>query len=280
MDFGGNGFWLGRIYFAVAILTTSLTLILPTRAWAQFDQETFYVRQPEVEKGETEFEEHGAFFSGPSSEENLSQSHEIEATYGLTDRWQIMVEGLLEQPVHESLEGTEVETGAQYEIIKRKGDGFDLAFRAEYEAELEHDEADEILFGPILKYVWGRASTTFDAFFTGQVGPKTDTEGLGFQYNWQFRYQLNPRFGIGTEAFGNIEDLANAGSSNNQPHRVGPVLYINLGEEIQNSGAEREETEHEQKTEALEFNVAAGVLFGLTEVTSDVTFKVDAELEF
>lgn len=161
-------------------------------AWAQFDQESFNVRQPEVEKGETEIEEHGAFFSGPTTEEDLRQSHEIEATYGVTDRWQLIVEGLLEQPVHENLEGTEIEVGTQFEMIKRKGDGFDLAFRAEYEAELEHDEADEILFGPIMKYTLGRASTTFDAFFTGQVGSKADAASLGFQYNWQFKYELNP----------------------------------------------------------------------------------------
>ena len=48
----------------------------PVRASAQFDQESFYVRQPEVEKGETEIEEHGAFFSGPTTEESLGQSHE------------------------------------------------------------------------------------------------------------------------------------------------------------------------------------------------------------
>jgi hypothetical protein len=194
MGIEGSGSCLSRISFAIAILTTSFTLILPTQAWAQFDQESFYVRQPEVEKGKIEFEEHGAFFSGPSNEENLSQSHEIEATYGLTDRWQLIIEGLLEQPLHEDLQGTEIEVGGQYELIKRKGDGFDLAFRAEYEAELPQDEADKILFGPIEKYVWGRASTTLDAFFTGQVGPHVNTEGLGLQYNWQFRYQLNPRF--------------------------------------------------------------------------------------
>jgi hypothetical protein len=61
---------------------------------------------------------------------------------------------------------------------------------------------------------------------------------------------------------------------------VGPVLYINFGEEAETSGTEREETEHEQKTEAPELNLAAGVLFGLTDVTSDITFKLDAELEF
>jgi hypothetical protein len=67
-------------------------------------------------------------------------------------------------------------------MIKRKGDGFDLAFRTEYEAKLEHAQANEILFGPTMKYVQGRASTTFDAFFTRQVGDKADTDGLGFEY--------------------------------------------------------------------------------------------------
>ena len=279
----GSGPRWAKPWWAASMLLACVTLLAPVRASAQFDQESFYVRQPEVEQGVTEIEEHGAVFSGPTTEENLGQSHEIEATYGLTDRWQFMVEGFLEQPLHENLQGTEVEFGAQYEMIKRQGDGFDLAFRTEYEAELEHDEADAILFGPIIKYVQGRASTTFDAFFTGQVGPKADTEGLGLQYNWQFRYELNPRFALGVEAFGNIEDLTNPGSFNSQPHRVGPVIYINFGEETDGSIAEKresEETEHEQKTEEPELKVAAGILFGLTHVTSDVTYKLDAEVEF
>lgn len=60
-------------------------------------------------------------------------------------------------------------------------------------------------------------------------------------------------------------------------------VYINFGEEAESSIAEKqesEETEHEQKTEALELKLAAGVLFGLTDVTSDVTLKLDAEVEF
>jgi hypothetical protein len=164
------------------------------------------VRQPEVEKGKTEIEDHSAVLTGTNSTEDFRQSHEIEATYGLTDRWQLIVEGLLQQPLHGGLQGTEVEAGTQFEMIKREGDGFDLAFRTEYVAVLEHDEADEILFGPIIKYVKGRASTTFDAFFLGQIGDQADTEGLGFQYNWQAKYELNSRVGLGVEAFGEIED--------------------------------------------------------------------------
>jgi hypothetical protein len=60
------------------------------------------------------------------------------------------------------------------------------------------------------------------------------------------------------------------------------VIYLNFGEEeVSASGKrENEESEHEQKSEAPELKMAAGVLFGMTDATSDVTFKLDAELEF
>ena len=280
MDNTGTGSRWSRVLLAAAMLFTCVALLTPGPARAQ---DSFYVRQPEVEKGETEIEEHGAILAGTNATEDLRQSHEVEVTQGVTDRWQLMVEGLFEQPLHENLQATEVEVGTQFEMIKRKGDGFDLAFRTEYEAKLEHDQADEILFGPIVKYAQGRASTTFDAFFTGQVGDKADTDSLGFEYNWQLKYELNRRVGLGVEAFGEIKDLANPGSFNDQPHRAGPVIYLNFGEEEEISAAEKRESEvskHEQEPEAPEFKMAAGVLFGLTDVTSDVTFKLDAELEF
>jgi hypothetical protein len=56
------------------------------------------------------------------------------------------------------------------------------------------------------------------------------------------------------------------------------VHYLNFGEEEE--GFESGETAHLQKSEAPELKMAAGVLFGLTDATSDVTFKLDAELEF
>jgi hypothetical protein len=280
MDNEGTCASRSRVFWAAAIVFTCVTLLAPIRARAQ---DSFYVRQPEVEKGKVEIEDHSAVLTGTNSTEDFRQSHEIEATYGLTDRWEIIVEGLLQQPVHGGLQGTEIEAGTQVEMIKRQGDGVDLAFRTAYVAVLEYDEADEILFGPIIKYVTGRASTTFDAFFNNEIDEQADTRGLGFQYNWQAKYELNSRVGLGVEAFGEIEDLTNAGSFNDQRHRIGPVLYLNFAEEVDGPGAakrESEETEHEQRFEAPEFNVAAGVLLGLTDFTSDVTFKLDAELEF
>jgi hypothetical protein len=250
-------------------------LLIPMQASAQF-----YVRQPDVEKGETEFEEHGAIYAGPGDGEALRQSHEIEFKRGLTNSWQLIVEGFLEQPIGEDLQATEFEIGGQYELIKPQGDGFALAFRTLYSAA--KDAPDEILFGPLARYVQGRNSTTLNTFFVDQVGEHPQIDGLEFQYNWQFAHKLSHRVALGVEAFGEIQDLAHAGGLNDQSLRAGPVIYLNFGDEEAGSAKKQEgrETPEVQKSEALELKMAAGVLFGLTDATSDVTFKLDAELEF
>jgi len=58
---------------------------------------------------------------------------------------------------------------------------------------------------------------------------------------------------------------------------------LNFGEEAEGYATEKRESdegERERKSEAPELKMAAGVLFGLSDATSDVTFKLDAELEF
>jgi hypothetical protein len=67
--------------------------------WARF-----YVRSPEVSKGELEIEEHGAFYSGPGEDERLTQTHELEGKYGITERFEVILEGVFEQPRGEDFE--------------------------------------------------------------------------------------------------------------------------------------------------------------------------------
>jgi hypothetical protein len=57
----------------LAAATLCFLPLMPISAHAQF-----YVRQPDVDKGESEIEEHGAFYSGPGTDEQLDQSHEVE----------------------------------------------------------------------------------------------------------------------------------------------------------------------------------------------------------
>ena len=81
---------------------------------------------------------------------------------------------------------------------------------------------------------------------------------------------------LGLEAYSEIEDLAHAGSFEEQEHRAGPVIYFKLGEEEEKDALAAHEEDGPNKPE---WKLAAGALFGLSEATSDVTFKLDAEVE-
>ena len=216
----------------------------------------FYVNSPDVKKGETKIEEHGALYSGPGEDERLRQSHWVEFKHGFTDRFEVIVEGVFRQAIGESIEARRLELGGQYEIVERHGDGFGLAFRTLYEFALQAHIPDEILFGPLVKYVKGRDSATINAFFIGQFGDEAELEA-----KWRLKHEVNEKWGLGVEGYSEIEDLAHARSFDDQKHRLGPVAYLEFGEEPK-------------------WEFAAGALFGLSEATSDVTFKFDAEVKF
>jgi hypothetical protein len=221
----------------------------------------FYVRSPDVEKGEFKLEEHGAIYSGPGEAERRRQSHELEAKYGFTDRFEGIVELTARQNIGESLKAHRFELGGQYELVERHGDGWGLAFRSLYEWALQDGDPDEILFGPLAKYVRGQDSFTINTFFIGQVGNHVDIDSLELKVNWRLKHEFNETWGVGVEGYSEIGDLSHAGTWDEQKHRVGPVAYLEL--------------------EGMpEWEFAAGTLFGVSDATSDVTFKFDAEIEF
>lgn len=243
----------------LSVLAFALLPLGASSAWAQF-----YVRSPEVVKGRLAIEEHGAIYSGPGEEERLRQTHEVEQKYGLTDRFEVIVEQFLEQPIGDDLFVEEIELGGQYEFIERHGDGLGLAFRTIYEWVLPDHEPDEILFGPLAKYVRGGDSATINAFFIGQVGNEAEIDSLELKLNWRLKHEFNENWGLGVEGYGEIEDLSHPGTFNEQEHRIGPVAYYEFGG-------------HNGKPK---WEFAAGPLFGISDATSDVTFKFDIEAYF
>ncbi len=58
-----------------------------------------------------------------------------------------------------------------------------------------------------------------------------ETDGLGFEYGWRAEYDFAKHWGVGVEMFGEIEDLANAGSFDDQNHSLGPTLFWNPGDD-------------------------------------------------
>jgi hypothetical protein len=144
------------------------------------------VRSPEVKKGEAEIEEHGAFYSGPGEDERLWQTHELEGKYGITERFEVILEGEFEQPIDEDFEAKAIELGGQYEIVQREGDGLGLAFRTLYEFALQDGSPDEILFGPVAKLVKGRNSATIN--MSHEALPSCWCPYLRFRYTRVFAF--------------------------------------------------------------------------------------------
>ena len=144
--------------------------------------------------------------------------------YSPTNWWLLQLTLGTEQPLHEEFEASDVEFETEFALIKRKGDGIALSFQGGYEKST-NGQADVLGFRSHRRACERKAFSTLNPLFTDQVGPNRETEGLGFDYGWRAEYDFAKHWGVGVEMFGEIEDLANAGSFNQQNHSIGPTLF-------------------------------------------------------
>ena len=284
-----------------ALAGAGLTIGTTKPALAEFE-----IQESQVEKGEVELEYRGAVHWGfPNAEreeadedeeegeeggaleeeeegEFLRQSHDFEFQWGITDRWMFSTALSADEPLDEDLEVSGVELEVQYELIQREGNGLGLAFTGGYGFATRSGEADEIEFGPIVELASGKLLLTFNPFFSSQVGENKETDGLGFEYGWRAEYDFAKHWGVGVEMFGEIEDLANAGSFDDQAHSIGPTLFYNPGDD-DDEGEENGNGDDDEKVAGppeIEYSLNVGVQFGLTDVTSDTALKFQGSLAF
>jgi hypothetical protein len=112
--------------------------------------------------------------------------------------------------------------------------------------------------------VRGRDSITVNTFFVGQVGNDVEIDSLELKVFWRLKHELTDKWALGLEAYSEIEDLAHVGSFEEQTHRLGPVAYY----------------EFPHAEGKPEWKAAGGVLFGVSDAVSDLTYKLDIEVEF
>lgn len=89
--------------------------------------------------------------------------------------------------------------------------------------------------------------------------------------------------------FGEIEDLANAGSFNDQVHSLGPTLFYKLGggsddakggDDDDKAEADDDERDKASGPPDMELSMNVGLQFGLTDATSDTALKFQGSLSF
>lgn len=249
------------------LATVALTLVRPPRqARAEFE-----IPEVDAEKGAFEAEYRGARHWGvPQADEEddedlLRQSHEVELQYGLTDWWMLRLTPNVEEPEGESIELASIGIETQFVLEPRNGGTFGLAVMAgygPYSFFVDDDKSDEFEFGPVVEYAPGPWLFTFNPRLMKEAG-STEQDGFGFEYAAQARYSITERWGLAVLGFGEIEELAHADPSDEQVHLLGPSFYVFSAPE-----AERE------------WNLGAGVLFGLTDASPQAALRITFAVEY
>jgi hypothetical protein len=232
----------------------------------------FEIPEVDAEKGAIEAEYRGAQHWGmPRAQDDddldlLRQSHEVEFQYGLTDWWMLRLTPNVEQPDGESLDLASIGVETQF-VLATRGDGFfGLALMAGYgpfSLFVDGDEPDEFEFGPVLELAPRKWLFTLNPRLTEEVGSAADQKGLGFEYAAQARYSVTDRWAVAVLGFGEIEELVDADPSEAQVHVLGPSLYL-----FSEPDAERE------------WNLGAGVLFGLTDSSPEAALRITFAVEY
>jgi hypothetical protein len=281
-----------------ALAAFGLTVGTPKPALAEFE-----IQESNIEKGEVELEYRGAVHWGiPKAEKEeaedgdeggaldtevdeapIRQSHDIEAEWGATE-WLLLTVTLTgDQPLSEDLALSAVELETQVEFVERKGNGLGLSFAAGYGFATRGGEADEIEFGPVVELASGKFLLTLNPFFSAQVGEHRETDGLGFEYGWRAQYNFAKKWAVGAEMFGEIEDLSNAGSFDDQTHSIGPTLFYMPGGSDDDDNGNGDDDDNNHKVAGppeMELSFNLGVQFGLTDMTSDTALKFQGSLGF
>lgn len=240
-----------------------------------------------VEKGEVEVQ-YEATYTDKNAEGAYEHEQEMEVQFGLLD-WLLLTVGFgfEEEEGERDFEFSEIEGEVQIELIDPEKGGFGLALLAGLSKEMaaEDDEADEkqFKFGVIAEQHFAdKWLVRGNLFYITDIDAAADEQYDGIEYAYQIRYNFSESLGLGLEGYGSHTDLDDPAEDDISEHKLGPVVYYNF-----ERGGERgsvkdtdDDADGDDDEEGLEFELQAGVLFGTTEETADVTFKWGLEVEF
>lgn len=214
---------------------------------------TFDVKGADAAGGESELAFGGAWQNGFLPNSNfVRQSYEVGYSYGFSNWFKAGIKLGGEQPVGGNFDVNVFGVEAQFAILNGEQTPFVLSWYTGLDVGLVHGDGEAITFGPLIGFKAGRFDVTLNPLFQKGINP--DSEGIDFAYAWQVKTDVADKIGLGVEGYGTVPDIANAPRTDDQDHRIGPVVYIETGL----GGAVKSELQ-------------LGVLFGTTEATADTT---------
>lgn len=285
---------LHRLSILLALMAFGVAVTLAPLA---VRADTFDLKTLDFEKGRTYLEVNTSYFRGfPLNSERLRGSIDPTANYAITDNWLAAIKATTNKPFDEDFRVSTV--GMEHTVALRKLEGgYAIGLYGGINAAMHRAETNDFAFGPIVTFGTETTSLTLNPALNKTFG-QNHVDGIAFTYGWQAKHELQKGFAIGLEGYGTIQNVGAAPTLNEQPHRIGPVIYLEREFSRGAAGVAglKGSSIKDTKSSAQAANMAAnatassaappkvymeaGVLFGLTEGTQDMVFKFKGGVEF
>lgn len=262
----------------------SLGLLIATSVAAPVYAQEFTINELSFEKGELEIQNNGFVISGaPKSDDDdegaTRFSHQLSIQYGLTNYFLVDFDLGVRRLDGADLEASSAGLEGLFKLYSSADNNFFFGVFGGVEFALQEEDADSFEFGTRFQY-GGEESDALAVLNLGfeKTFGENREDGTELVYGLILRKSVTKTVALGVEAFGEIEDIANAPRFEDQDHRIGPAIHLSGGGDGDEAEGKGETAELQERD--IEWDVNLGVLFGVTEATPDTTFTWNVEFTF
>jgi hypothetical protein len=223
---------------------------------------THKVYSPTVEPGEFEVElrAHTTFDSDPAKDDQ--QAYKFEAGYGIAQRWFTELGTTLEKDANGNLQSQEVFWENIIQLTEQGEHWLDAGLYLEYAVARGSGTPDELETKLLLEKSVGSFVHTANLVFVRNIGSGAPNTTY-FEYAWRSKYFVSSALEVGVEIYGEMGEFGHVLPSNQQDHRLGPVISGVLGH-----------------TDEGKWKYELGYLFGVSDAAPNGTLKFNLEYEF
>lgn len=220
-----------------------------------------YVYTPIVEYRESELD----FKFGTAEEQDGTRENvaSLGYGYGATEYWFTEVYFKRETAGNETLNLAEWEN--KFQLTETGKYPLDLGLIVELEVPLNISGPTEFKFGPLFQTDFNKVQVNVNLLFERLFGYEEadDPHITEMAYQWQLKYRWQQAFEYGLQGFGEMGEWDNWEAADEQSHKLGPAIFGKFA-----VGGKH----------AFKYNAA--MLFGISDVAPDLTFRMQAEYEF
>ncbi len=149
--------------------------------------------------------------------------HELEITYGLTDRIRPQIELEFEDEANQSMKVEALAFGVQYQITKKQEAWLESAVRLNY--DFRPSDANELRGRLILQKQHGPYRQRVTIRADQELGDDAQSGGPEWRVLVGSRYQLSDDYELGLEYDGTLGRGRDFNHYNMQQHYIGPAFY-------------------------------------------------------